>query len=81
MGANTETIWPLFRRDQLYDQDIPQEKIDFEETCVRQIDAMTVQFPAKFSCGRANVFVNLSWGCTVHKMQGTTLCTAVVNLM
>jgi hypothetical protein len=40
MGANTETIWPLFRRDQLYDQDIPQEKIDFEETCVRQIDAM-----------------------------------------
>jgi hypothetical protein len=20
------------------------------------------------------------WGCTVHKMQGTTVCTAVVNL-
>jgi ATP-dependent exoDNAse (exonuclease V) alpha subunit len=23
----------------------------------------------------------LCWGCTVHKMQGTTVCTAVVNLM
>jgi hypothetical protein len=22
----------------------------------------------------------LCWGCTVHKMQGTTVCTAVVNL-
>jgi hypothetical protein len=37
----------------LYDQDIPEEKIDFGETCVRQIDAMTVQFLAKFSCGTA----------------------------
>jgi hypothetical protein len=28
-------------------------KIDFGETGVHQIDAMTVQFPAKFSCGTA----------------------------
>jgi hypothetical protein len=29
MGAITEIIWPLFWRDQLYDQDISEEKIDF----------------------------------------------------
>jgi hypothetical protein len=29
MGAITEIIWPLFRRAQLYDQDIPAVKIDF----------------------------------------------------
>jgi ATP-dependent exoDNAse (exonuclease V) alpha subunit len=49
-----------------------------------QIDAMTVQFLAKFSCGTAErqmLPLILCWGCTVHKMQGTTVCTAVVNLM
>jgi ATP-dependent exoDNAse (exonuclease V) alpha subunit len=48
----------------------------------RQIDAMTVRFPAKFSCGTAErqiIPLILCWGCTVHKMQGTTVCTAVVN--
>jgi hypothetical protein len=52
--------WPLFQRYQLYDQDIPEEKIDFGETCVRQIDA--IQFPAKFSCETANVIVNFMLG-------------------
>jgi hypothetical protein len=49
----TEIIWSLFRRAQLYDQDILAVKIDFGETGVHQIDAMTVQFPAKFSCETA----------------------------
>jgi hypothetical protein len=53
MDAITEIIWPLFRRAQLYDQYIPEVKIDFGDTGVYQIDAMTVQFPAKFSCGTA----------------------------
>jgi hypothetical protein len=37
----------------LYDQDNPAVKMDFGETGVHQIHAMTVQFPAKFSCGTA----------------------------
>jgi hypothetical protein len=53
MDYVTEIIWPLFRRAQLYVQDILAVKIDFGETSVHHIDAMTVQFPAKFSCGIA----------------------------
>jgi hypothetical protein len=53
MDSISEIIWPLFRRAQLYGQDILAAKIDFEETGVHQIDAMTLQFSAKFSCGTA----------------------------
>jgi hypothetical protein len=49
MDSLTEIIRPLFRRAQLYDQDILAVKIDFGETGVHQLDAMTLQFPAKFS--------------------------------
>lgn len=83
MGNITEIIWPLFCRAQLYDQDIPAVKIDFGETGIHCIDAMTVQFPAKISCGTAErrmLPLILCWGCTLHKMQGTTVNTAVVNL-
>jgi hypothetical protein len=38
MNSITEIIWPLFRRAQLYDQDILAVKIDFGETGVHQID-------------------------------------------
>jgi hypothetical protein len=31
MGAIVEFIWPFFRRDQLYDQDIPEEKLTLEK--------------------------------------------------
>jgi hypothetical protein len=51
MDSITVIIWPLFRRVQLYDQDILAVKIDFRETGAHQIDAMTLQFPAKLSCG------------------------------
>jgi hypothetical protein len=57
----TEIFGPLFRRTQLYHQDILAVKIYCRETGVHQIDAMTLQFPAKFSCGtaeRLNVTVN-----------------------
>jgi hypothetical protein len=43
----------------------------------------SVQFPAKFNCGTAERRMlpsMLCWGCTVHKMQGTTVWLAVVNL-
>jgi hypothetical protein len=54
MDSITEIIWPLFRRAQLYDQDILAVKIDFGNTGVHQIDAITLQFLVKLSCGTAN---------------------------
>jgi hypothetical protein len=48
-----------------------------------QIDDMTVLFSEKFSCGTAGrqmLPLTLYKGCTVHKMQGTTVSTTVVNL-
>lgn len=83
MGDVTEIIWPLYRRGQLYEQDIPAVKMDFGDTGTHSIDTMEVQFPAKFSCGTAErrmLTLILCWGCIVHKMQGTTDSTAVVNL-
>jgi hypothetical protein len=56
MNVITEIIWPLFRRAQLYDQDIPVKlavKIDFGESGVYQIYATTVIFPANFIFGTA----------------------------
>jgi hypothetical protein len=84
MCAITEIIWPLYRRDQLYDQDIPKEKIDFGETCVRQIDATTVQFPAKFSCETAErqmLTVNFMLEIGDAQYIKCTVCTPLVNLM
>jgi hypothetical protein len=53
MDSITEIIWPLFRRAQLFDRDILAVKNDFGESGVHQIDTMTLQFPAKFSCQTA----------------------------
>jgi hypothetical protein len=53
MDVITEIIWPLFRRAQLYDQDISVVKIDFGESSVYQIYATTVIFPANFIFGTA----------------------------
>jgi hypothetical protein len=59
-----------------------KKKLTLEKLAFVKKVPMTVQFPATFSCGTANVIVNfMLMGCTVHKMQGTTVCTAVDNLM
>jgi hypothetical protein len=55
----------------------------FGATGVHQIDAITVQFPARFSCGTAEqrmLLLILCWGCTTHTMQRTRVSTAVANL-
>jgi hypothetical protein len=59
-----------------------KKKLTLEKLAFVKKVPMTVQFPATFSCGTANVIVNfMLMGCTVRKMQGTTVCTAVDNLM
>jgi hypothetical protein len=53
MDSITEIIWPLFQRAQLYDLAV---KIDFGETGVYQIDAMTVQFPVCYGPNKQNFY-------------------------
>jgi hypothetical protein len=63
MHAITEIICPLLKRAQIYDQDIPGR---YGEYGVYQIDAMTVQLPAKPSCGKTErrmLTLILCWGC------------------
>src|SRR5277367_4298216 len=67
----------------MYSEDIPAVKIDFGEVGIHRLDPMSVQFPAKFSYGTAErrmLPLILCWSSTVHKMQGSTIDHAVINL-
>ena len=46
MGTITEIVWPLFRRDQMYDTDIPSVCIDFGRDGIHLIKPTSIQFPA-----------------------------------
>ncbi|XP_054745977.1 ATP-dependent DNA helicase PIF1-like [Anastrepha obliqua] len=53
MGFIIEIIWPNFRRDQLYAEDIPPVRIDFGSDGEHMIKPISIQFPAKYSYGTA----------------------------
>lgn len=83
IGNITEIIWPYFRRDQIYDTDVPSVRIDFGRDGIHLIEPQSIQFPAKFNYGtieRRMLPIVLCWACTVHKMQGCTVDYAVVYL-
>ncbi|GFR31300.1 ATP-dependent DNA helicase [Trichonephila clavata] len=44
MGIITEIIWPLFRRDHIYDTDIPSVRIDFGKDGIHLIKPKSIQF-------------------------------------
>lgn len=53
MGNVTALHWPLYRRAQIYSQDIPSVTIYFKCIGTQQIDPMSVQFPSRFGYGTA----------------------------
>ncbi|KAG5666270.1 hypothetical protein PVAND_017605 [Polypedilum vanderplanki] len=83
IGTISEIIWPYFRRDQMYDTDIPSVRVDFGRDGIHLIQPRSVQFPALRNYGtieRRMLPLILCWACTAHKMQGCTVDYAVVHL-
>jgi len=67
----------------MYDTDIPSVKIDFGSSVTHLIQPQTIQFPARYSYGTAErkmLPLILSWATTVHKMQRSTVDSAVIYL-
>ena len=56
MGTITEIVWPLFRRDQMYDTDIPSVRIDFGRDGIHLIKPKSIQFPALRNYGTIDRF-------------------------
>jgi ATP-dependent exoDNAse (exonuclease V) alpha subunit len=83
IGNIVDILWPLWRNGQVHDRDIPSVMVDFGKDGVHRIDPKSITFPAMFGKGnieRRMLPLVLSWASTVHKMQGSTVDSAVIYL-
>ncbi len=84
MGNLNQIIWPHFRRDQVDETDIPNVQIKFDNIEKEQtITPRNVKFETtKKSLGAERRMLPLlpCYGLTVHKMQGSTVDRAVLDL-
>ncbi|KAH9642039.1 hypothetical protein HF086_008726 [Spodoptera exigua] len=94
MGIIKKIKWPALRRDQLEEGELPEAvyiKFDDDTIAVRlkdrdgciPIPPSSTTFQAKRGYGdveRRMLPLILSWAVTVHKLQGTTLDRAVIDL-
>lgn len=92
MGIVRSIEWPALRRDQLESGELPQAVyVEFDDLTIKEnlpgvgvrIEPCTIDFDASRGQGKVErrmlPFI-LCWGVTVHKLQGTTLDRAVVDL-
>lgn len=83
IGNITEIMWPHFRRDQMYETDIPSVRVNFENgvgehviyTAIKEFDASGNSIAERYMLPLV-----LSWASTGHKMQGSTLNREVAYL-
>lgn len=84
MGVITEIEFSGWRKQQLFQNDIPRIKIDFDNNIgSHYIEPITVIFDARFGYGsveRRMLPMVPCYAVTVHKLQGSTIKTAVINL-
>lgn len=92
MGVVRTIEWPALRRDQLEPGELPQAVfVEFDDRSIHgntigqgvKIEPCTVEFDALRGQGkieRRMLPLILCWAVTVHKLQGTTLDRAVVDL-
>lgn len=73
IGIITEIFTLLFRRDQIYDKDLPSVHIDFGLNGVHMIKSIAKEFPPKSSYVTAvsqTLPIILGEASIVHKMRG-----------
>lgn len=84
IGTIEEIEFPGWRRIQLHKEDIPRVRIQFDNDIGNHwINPITVNFDAKLGYGsveRRMLPLVPCYACTVHRLQGSTLERAVVNL-
>lgn len=84
IGTIKTIRFPGWRRGQLHDQDIPDVEIEFDNGIgTHWIQPITVAFDGKLGYGsveRRMLSMVPCYSCTVHKLQGSTIERAVVNL-
>ena len=84
MGSIVDIIFPGWRRQQLHEHDIPKVVIKIENSKhEEEIEPITVNFDANFGYGtleRRMLPMVPCYAVTVHKLQGSTINKAVVNL-
>lgn len=84
IGSIRDIQFAGWRRRQLYDEDIPRVQVDFDNNIgTHWIEPMTVTFDGKLGFGSAErrmLPMVPCFACTVHKLQGSTIEQAVVNL-
>ena len=83
MGFITSINWGQFRKDQLYEGDLPESvEVNFDGAGKHNIRPLTIEFDGnrKTKIKRTMLHCILCWAITAHKTQGMTIPKAVIDI-